>query len=288
MNIAIIGADGQLGSDIAAKLKLEGLGVIELVRSDIEISNRYSVNSIINKNLNAELVINTAAFHHVEKCEGDPVTSFIVNGAGAANIAYACSELDIPLIHISTDYVFDGRKKKPYLESDLPNPLNVYGNSKLTGEHLIRSITDRSYILRLSGIYGRNICIEKGYNFVDKILKIGEEKGEVKVVDDEILTPTFTEDIAAQILLMITKKAEYGVYHVSAEGSCSWYEFTKEIFRLKDNGVKVHKAAPGEFSGGVQRPAYSVLENKHLKDQGLNIMTDWKDGLERYIRDYRM
>ena len=287
MNIVIIGADGQLGSDISAKLKQAGLGVIELVRNDIEISNRYSVNSIITKSLNAGFVINTAAFHHVEKSELDPVTSFNVNGAGAANIAYACRELDLPLMHISTDYVFDGRGKKPYIESDLPNPVNVYGNSKLTGEYLIRSITDNSYILRLSGIYGRNICIEKGYNFVDKILKIGEEKGEVKVVDDEVLTPTFTEDIAEQILLMIAKKAEYGIYHVSAEGSCSWYEFTKEIFRIKGNGVKVKKALPGEFSGGVQRPAYSVMENKHLKDQGLNIMPHWKLGLKKYIESYR-
>ncbi len=287
MNIAIIGADGQLGSDITAALRKSGIGVTELLRDKVEISDRYSVNSIINKELNIELVINTAAFHHVEKSELDPVTSFNVNGAGAANIAYACRALDIPLMHISTDYVFDGRGKKPYTESDLPNPVNVYGNSKLTGEYLIRSITDKSYILRLSGIYGRNICIEKGYNFVDKILKIGEEKGEVKVVDDEVLTPTFTEDIAEQILLMITKKAEYGIYHVSAEGGCSWYEFTKEIFNIKDNGVKVNKALPGEFSGGVQRPAYSVLENKHLKDLGLNIMPHWKDGLKRYIRSYR-
>jgi len=287
MNIAIIGADGQLGSDITVKLKQAGLGVIELVRNNIEISNRHLVNSIITKDLNAGFVINTAAFHHVEKGELDPAASFNVNGAGAANIAYACRKLDIPLMHISTDYVFDGMKMKPYIESDLPNPVNIYGNSKLTGEYLIRSITDKSYILRLSGIYGRNICIEKGYNFVDKILRIGEEKGEVKVVDDEVLTPTFTEDIAEQILLMITKRAEYGIYHVSAEGSCSWYEFTKEIFNIKGNSVKVKKALPGEFSGGVQRPAYSVLENKHLKDQGLNIMPHWKDGLKRYIKDYR-
>ena len=151
----------------------------------------------------------------------------------------------------------------------------------------MRSILDKFYILRLSGIYGKNICMEKGYNFVDKILKIGEERGEVKVVDDEILTPTFTEEIAGQIVHMIKENAEYGIYHVSAEGKCSWYEFAKEIFSIKGNGVKVNKAAPGEFSGGIQRPAYSVLENKHLKDQNLNIMTHWKKGLKKYIQSYR-
>ncbi len=287
MNIAIIGADGQLGSDISTKLKHAGFGIIELVRNDIEIGNRYSVDSVLTKDLNADIVINTAAFHHVERCEDDPVTSFKINGNGAANVAYACRKIDIPLMHISTDYVFDGMKNEPYIESDLPNPVNVYGNSKLSGEYLIQSITDRWFILRLSGIYGRNICIEKGYNFVDKILAIGNEKGVVKVVDDEILTPTFTEDIAEQILIMIKKNAKYGIYHISAEGSCSWYEFTKEIFGIKRNGVKVKKALPGEFGGGVRRPAYSVLENKHLKDQGLNIMPHWKEGLAKYIKSYR-
>jgi len=287
MKIAIIGADGQLGSDITLKLKNDGFTVIELVRKDIDISDRKSVNHVITKETDSNLIINTAAFHHVEKSENDPVTSFKVNGAGAANLAYACLRTKKKLMHISTDYVFDGTKKEPYIETDLPNPINIYGNSKLTGEYLIRSIMKNHYILRLSGIYGSNICIEKGYNFVDKIMKIGEEKGEVKVVDDEVLTPTFTEDIAEQISLMISKNAKIGIYHISAEGSCSWYEFAKEIFRIKGNGVKVKKAMPDEFSNGVNRPAWSVLENKYLKDQRINIMPHWKDGLEKYIKNYR-
>jgi len=287
MNIAVIGADGQLGSDICSALKKYDLDFTRLTIKEIDISERDSVDSVIKKELNPDLIINTAAFHHVGKCETEPVQSFKVNGLGAANLAYACKKFGIPLMHMSTDYVFDGLKKAPYTESDIPNPLSVYANSKLSGEYLINSILGKFYILRLSGIYGRNICIEKGYNFVDKILKIGEEKGEVKVVDDEVLTPTFTEDIAEQIVHMIKNNAAYGLYHVSAEGQCSWYEFTKEIFKIKNNGVKVNKAAPGEFSGGVKRPAYSVLENKHLKDQGLNIMPHWKQGLKRYITSYR-
>ncbi len=287
MNIAIIGADGQLGSDIVEVLINGGHNISRLTRDKIEISDRDSVNSVINNNLNSELVINTAAFHHVEKCEQDPVTSFKVNGSGVANIAYACRKTGIPLMHISTDYVFDGIKREPYVESDIPNPVNIYGNSKLTGEYFISSIMDRFYILRLSGIYGKNICIEKGYNFVDKILSIGKEKGEVKVVDNEFLTPTFTEEIAEQILLMIKEEAEYGIYHISAEGQCSWFEFAEKIFQIKNPGVKVHKALPGEFSSGVQRPLYSVLENKHLKDQGLNIMSHWENGLVKFLGSYR-
>ena len=150
-------------------------------------------------------------------------------------------------------------------------------NSKLSGEYLIRAILEKFYILRLSGIYGKNICMEKGYNFVDKILKTGEEKGEVKVVDDEILTPTFTEEIAAQIVHMISKKMpNSGSTMYQRKANAPGTNLHKEIFKIKNNGVKVNKALPGEFSGGVLRPAYSVLENKHLKDQGLNIMTDWK------------
>ncbi len=287
MKIALTGADGQLGSDISSVLKNDGFDVAPLTIKDVDIADRDSIRSVINTNLAPDMVINTAAFHHVEVCEKDPIKSFKVNGLGAANLAYACSKLQIPLLHISTDYVFDGTKKKPYMESDIPNPLNVYANSKLSGEYLVSSILKKFYILRLSGIYGKNICMDKGYNFVDKILKIGEEKGEVKVVDDEILTPTFTEEISTQIVHMIKENAEYGLYHVSAEGECSWYEFAKEIFRIKDNGVKVNKAAPGEFSGGVKRPDYSVLENKHLKDQELNIMTHWKSGLKKYITSYK-
>ncbi len=287
MNITIIGADGQLGSDISTELKKQGIKVTDLIKTDLDITERDSVNAFFTKEHNSDLIINTAAYHHVENCEKDPVNSCKVNGLGAANLAYACKKIKTPLMQISTDYVFDGSKRKPYIESDHPNPLNVYANSKLSGEYLLTSILKNYYILRLSGIYGKNICMEKGYNFVDKILKIGEEMGEVKVVDDEILTPTFTEEIAAQIFHMISNKAEYGLYHVSAEGQCSWYEFAKEIFKIKDNGVIVNKAAPGEFSGGVKRPAYSVLENKHLKDQNLNIMTHWKQGLKKYIQSYR-
>ncbi|MEN8221795.1 MAG: dTDP-4-dehydrorhamnose reductase [Acidobacteriota bacterium] len=287
MRIAIIGADGQLGSDITSLLKKNNIEVAELTINEIDVADRDSVNTVLTPDLNADLIINTAAFHHVENCEKDPITSFRVNGEGAANVARACKTLKIPLYHISTDYVFDGKKKKPYIESDLPNPLNIYAASKLTGEYMVTSNHKESRILRLSGIYGHNICIEKGYNFVDKILQTGEKNGEVKVVDDEFLTPTFTEEIAEQIFVMIEKNAEPGIYHVSAEGGCSWYEFTKEIFKIKNNGVKVNKAAPGEFAGGVHRPANSVLENKHLKDLGLNIMTHWKAGLKKYIQTYR-
>ncbi|MEN8153394.1 MAG: dTDP-4-dehydrorhamnose reductase [Acidobacteriota bacterium] len=287
MNITVIGADGQLGSDICRSFKSNGDSVIELTQNDIEISDYFSVNTVISKKLEADLVINTAAMHNLPQCEKDPASAFRVNGTGAINLANACSDAGIPLLHISTDYVFDGEKSSPYTEYDQPNPLSVYASTKLSGEYFISSISNNYFILRVSGIYGKNICMAKGYNFVDKMLELGKEKGVVRVVDDEILSPTFTEDIAAQIIELVRSKGKPGLYHVAAEGSCSWYEFAKEIFSIKGSDVKVEKAGPGEFANNINRPKYSVLENKNLKDQGLNIMPHWKDGLKRYLTLYR-
>lgn len=287
MNITVIGADGQLGSDICESFKKNGDSIIELTQNDIEISDHFSVNNIITSRLNTDLIINTAAMHNLEKCETDPVTAFNINGAGSINISHACNAIGKPLLHISTDYVFDGKKDSPYIEDDTPNPLNVYASTKLSGEYFIRSISKYYYILRISGIYGKNLCLAKGYNFVDKVLKTGMEKGSIKIVDDEILTPTFTEDIASQIIKLIYGNGRSGLYHATAEGNCSWYEFAKEIFLIKNSDVLVEKAAPGEFSENINRPKYSVLENKNLKDQGINIMPHWKEGLKRYLESYR-
>ena len=152
----------------------------------------------------ADVVVNTAAMHQVEKCEADPARAFAVNALGARHLALAANALDARLVHISTDYVFDGAKAAPYLESDCPLPLNVYGNSKLAGELFVRSLAEKHYVLRVSGLYGQNPCLEKGgLNFVDLMLKLSRERKEVRVVDDEVLTPTSTREVARQLLLML-------------------------------------------------------------------------------------
>ena len=290
MKIAVIGANGQLGKDICEAFVKNGDQVVELdiERSGsqkIDIADMDSVSKTLKENSDADLIINTAAMHNVEACENDPEKAFKVNGVGSINLSSVCNELDKPLLHISTDYVFDGVKGKPYVESDKPLPLNVYGNTKLSGEHFIESMAKKYYILRVSGIYGKNPCLAKGgMNFVDLMLKLAKEREEVRVVDDEVLTPTFTEDIAAQIVKLAHSNPEYGLYHCTAESWCSWYEFAKEIFTLAKSGVTLNKAAPGEFAIKVNRPKYSVLENKFLKDQKLNIMPPWQDGLKRYLK----
>ena len=288
MRVAVIGADGQLGSDICEAFLQNNDEVFALTIDKIEISNLDSVSHAL-KNLDElDVVINTAAMHHVEDCENNPIRSFEVNGVGAINLSQVCNEMSTVLLHISTDYVFDGKKLKPYIETDRPLPLNVYGNTKLAGEYFIESMAKKYYILRVSGIYGKNPCLAKGHNFVDLMLKLARERDEVRVVDDEILTPTFTEDIAIQIIKIVSNKARHGLYHVTAEGSCSWYEFAKEIFSIVKSSVVLNKAAPGEFAIKVNRPKYCVLENKFLKDQNLNVMPHWKEGLKRYITNYRI
>lgn len=283
MKVIVIGADGQLGKDICAAFEQNNDTVIPMTIENIEISNPVSVEQALAANAPCDAVINTAAFHNVPKCEENPVKAFKVNGLGSLYLAKECNKHDIPLVHVSTDYIFDGAKQAPYVEDDNPLPLNVYANTKLSGEHFVASTAKKYYILRVSGIYGTNPCLAKGYNFVDLMLKLSKEREEVRVVDDEILTPTFTEDIAAQTVHMLHNNAENGVYHVTNEGHCSWYEFAREIFDITDTKTTLNKANPGEFAITVNRPTYSVLENKHLKDQGLNVMPHWKDAIKRYL-----
>jgi dTDP-4-dehydrorhamnose reductase len=228
--------------------------------------------------------VNTAAMHNVDACEREPAKAFAVNGIGARNLAILSNKLDFVLLHISTDYVFDGTKRTPYIETDCPRPLNVYGNTKLAGEYFVHTLARKHFVLRVSGLYGTNPCRAKGgSNFVNLMLKLSKERDEVRVVDDEVLTPTFTEDIAKQLVSMREMK-EYGLYHATAQGSCSWYRFAAKIFELSGVKIKLSVAGPNEFPMKVPRPKYSVLENSRLKALNLDVMPAWEDGLRRYLQ----
>jgi dTDP-4-dehydrorhamnose reductase len=282
MKVAVLGANGQLGHDVASVFAAQGHSIAGLTHEQVEVSSIKSVQSAL-ESARPDLVINTAAFHHVEKCEADPARAFAVNGAGARNVAQVTDRLQVPLIHISTDYVFDGAKGSPYTEEDQPQPLNVYGNTKLSGEHFVRSTNQRHFIVRVSAIYGRNPCRAKGgLNFVELMLKLAREREELRVVDDEFVTPTPTIQIARQ-LVELAGSREYGLYHATAEGSCSWYQFAAAIFEMTGTRVRLERARPGEFPAKVARPGYSVLENQALKRRSLNVFTAWQDGLSRYL-----
>ena len=282
MKVAVIGANGQLGCDICRAFLDSGCEVTQLNHDVMDVVDFDSARTKLEE-ANADVIINTAAMHNLDVCEDEPAKSFAVNGIGARNLAILANDLDSVLFHISTDYVFDGAKRTPYIETDCPMPLNVYGNTKLAGEYFVRSIAEKHFVLRVSGLYGTNPCRAKGgSNFVKLMLKLAMERDEVRVVDDEVLTPTFTEDIAKQIV-SISDVHEYGLYHVTAQGSCSWHKFAAKIFELSRAEVKLSVADPSEFPSKVPRPKYSVLENGRLKSVNLDIMPHWEDGLRRYL-----
>jgi dTDP-4-dehydrorhamnose reductase len=186
-------------------------------------------------------------------------------------------------MHVSTDYVFDGSKGSPYIEDDNPLPLSAYGVTKLAGEHFVRATTPRHFVIRTSGLYGKSPCRAKGgLNFIELMLKLAKERGEVGVVDDEVVTPTSTAELAQQ-MVQLSHSDCYGLYHATAEGSCSWHEFAREIFAITDTPVRLKVAAPGAFPSKVARPKYSVLENRGLKSRGLNSFKPWQDALHKYL-----
>lgn len=282
MKVAVIGGNGQLGRDVSAAFSAEGYTVTSLTHEDLEISSLESVRTALGS-LHPEIVVNTAAYHNVDKCEAEPALAFAINGLGARNLAQVTAETGATLLHVSTDYVFDGKKNTPYVEDDMPAPLNVYGNTKLSGEFFVRSTNPRHFVVRASAIYGENPCRAKGgLNFVELMLKLSRERKELRVVDDEFVTPTPTAQIASQ-LVALSRSLDYGLYHATAEGSCSWYEFAAAIFELTKTNVGLEPARPGEFPAKVARPKYSVLENRALKSKSLNVFTHWKEGLENYL-----
>jgi dTDP-4-dehydrorhamnose reductase len=282
MNVAVIGGNGQLGSDVVQAFAENSDDVRNLTHAEIELSNLDAVAGCLRLRP-PDLVVNTAAMHHVENCEQQPAEAYAVNALGARNLATVTRDLGALLIHISTDYVFDGEKGKPYVEEDAQLPLNVYGNSKLAGEYFVRSLNPRHFVLRTSALYGKYPCRAKGgLNFVELMLKVARERGRVRVVDSEFVSPTATTDLAHQIVALSRSDA-YGLYHATAEGSCSWYEFAQEIFSVADIDVKLEVASPKEFPAKVPRPRYSVLENRGLKTCGLNLFEPWQAGVRNYL-----
>lgn len=287
MKIAVIGANGQLGHDLVRTFAEQGDKVLGLTHQHVELSSLESVVACL-RSAEAEVVVNTAAVHNVEGCEREPGRAREVNVVGAKNLATATRDLGSMLIHVSTDYVFDGTKGKPYVESDEARPLNVYGRTKLEGEQSVRDINPKHCVLRTAALYGTYPCRAKGgQNFVDLMLRLARERGRVRVVDCEFTSPTATVDVARQIAAL-SRSETYGLYHATAEGSCSWYEFAREIFRVADVSVKLEVASPDEFPAKVPRPSYSVLENRALKFRSLNLFRPWQEGLRTYLSEKQM
>ena len=280
--IIITGANGQLGSDLCQILGEAGHNIIGLTHADADVSNFQKMKELIVAN-KADTFINTAAFHHVDQCEADLQKAMQVNCEGPAQIADFCFEKGIRFIHFSTDYVFDGKKKAPYLETDIPHPLNNYGLSKWKGEEAILKANPNALILRVSAIYGVFPCRAKnGLNFVQLMLKKAAENAELRVVNDEQVSPTSTLSIAKMVNIILNHTLN-GVVHLTSEGSCSWYDFAKEIFDYMGIEAKLSTASSSDFPAKTPRPSYSVLENYKLKQLQINHMPHWKDALHVYL-----
>jgi len=280
--VVVIGSNGQLGTDL---MKVFGdADATGLMHADLEITDSGQVLEVLGR-LRPSYVVNTAAYHRTDSCEQNVERAFEVNAGGALNLARACQALRSTLVHVSTDYVFDGAKGLPYTEEDPVRPLSVYGISKVAGEHAVGSYCERHYIVRSSGLYGLVPCRAKGDNFITKILKTARERGKVRVVTDEVATPTWTYSLAVQIeRLCRDRGVPFGVVHATDEGECSWYDFTAEIFRLTGTRAELEPAKVSDFPAAVPRPSYSVLENRVLKRAGANVVRDWRDSLAAYLR----
>ena len=282
MKIAVIGANGQLGTDLMEVLAANH-DVIGLNHSDVEITDIDSVKRVLSA-ITPDLVLNTAAYHIVPEAEKFPDKAFTTNGAAVLSLAKISHDLNIRFLHYSTDYVFDGKKQQPYTEDDSPGPLNVYATTKLAGEYFALNYSDKSYVVRVSGIYGKVPCRAKGGNFITTMVKLAKEKPEVRVVNDEILTPTPTYWIAKNTEALI-KTDKYGLYHMSCEGEVSWYEFAKVIWDTLGLKTPLYAASVNDFPLVVKRPFYSVLENKNLNKIGINMMPEWKNSLKDFLKE---
>lgn len=281
MKIMILGAGGQLGSELVNILQDDIL--IPLTHMDIEMTDEQQVNNILSSNM-PDIVINTAAYHRVDDCEDNVELSFAVNSYAVRTIARICNDLGITFVHFSTDYVFGGEKKTPYVEDDCPNPHSVYAVSKLAGEFFVRNICSRYYVIRTCGLYGAKGVSGKGGNFIETMIRLANGKKPLNVVSDQIVTPTYARELAAKVSQLI-RTEEYGSYHITNNGGCSWHEFARTIFELTGIDADISPISSSEFGAKARRPAYSVLENRNLKLLGLDDMQLWQEALKAYLEE---
>ena len=275
MKILITGSSGMLGHDLIEILK-DNHELILTSSKTLDITDNNRVIEFICEN-KPDIVINSAAYTNVDGCEENQETAYSINGDGVRNLAIGCSKIDCPLVHISTDYVFNGENTRPWVEDDEIGPISVYGKSKLKGEEAILETLDKFFIIRTAWLYGIN-----GGNFPKTMLELAKNHSEITVVYDEVGTPTYTLDLAKAISELIGTDY-YGIYHITNSGNCSWCEFARYIFEVADKDVKVIPVTASEFARPAPRPHYSVLENKKWIENGFKPLRNYKDAAKEYI-----
>jgi len=287
MKVLVTGASGQLGVDTVAVLKRKGYNVLGCDRSQLDITDLEQCQQIIDQ-YDPDVIIHCAAYTAVDAAETDVDGAYLINATGSRNIAVAAEAVQAKMIYISTDYVFNGQGDSPYQEYDNTDPQGIYGKSKRAGEILTQSLCSRYFIVRTSWVYGMH-----GNNFVKTMLKLGQEKPELKVVHDQKGSPTYTIDLAEFLSeLMLTEK--YGVYHASNSDSCTWYEFTGEIFAQAREilgasiTAKLEPCTTADFPRPAPRPANSVMDHLSIRTNGFEDLRSWQDGLKAFLKEYKI
>lgn len=278
MKILVTGANGQLGRELVLLPATRDTEITGFGRKELDITDLEQCRSMLRSH-QPDAVIHCAAYTKVDQAESEPDEAYRVNAYGTRNAVLAAEEVGAKFVYISTDYVFDGRADKPYREYDRTDPQTVYGRSKLAGEQLVQSLSSRYFIVRTSWVYGKH-----GANFVKTMLKLAEERDSLKVVHDQIGSPTYTLDLA-RFLLELVKTDYYGIYHASNSGACSWYEFAKAIFEEKGLNVQVEPCTTAEFPRPAPRPAYSVLDHGAIRAHGFEPLRPWREALRHYLRN---
>ena len=271
MKVLVTGAGGQLGLELKELLSRRGHDIIALTRKELDVSNARAVERALEEHA-PELVVNAAAYTNVDGCETETGLAYAVNALGPRNLAQSCGRRGCELLHVSTNYIFDGGSGRPYEPFDPPGPISAYGRTKLAGEEYVMRLSTRWYVVRTAGVYG------EGRNFVRTMLRVGRERDSLKIKDDEYVSPTYARDLAMGIAKVIEARL-YGLYHVTNSGSCSWYEFAREIFRLAGMEVEVVPVPSSEYPLPAARPANGVLS-----DPGGVELRHWRAALDDYLK----
>ena len=278
MKILVTGVNGQLGHDVMNELAKRGIEGVGTDVDNMDVTDAAACQRVI-KEVGPDAVMHCAAYTAVDAAEENVDLCRRINADGTRNIAAVCKELDIPMMYISTDYVFDGQGTRPWEPDDERHPLNVYGQTKYEGELAVEELLEKYFTIRIAWVFGVN-----GKNFIKTMLRLGKERGKVSVVNDQIGSPTYTYDLARLLVDMILTD-KYGRYHATNEGLCSWYEFACEIFKKAGmDDVQVAPVTSAEFPAKAARPSNSRMSKEKLTENGFERLPSWQDALERYLK----
>lgn len=275
-NILVTGSTGQLGSDVVKELLKRGYSTLSPNRSEFNLCSEDSIRNYI-LNSNCEAIVHCAAYTQVDKAEDEKDLCIKINATATKHIVKCAKILDIPMIYISTDYVFDGTKDGEYTENDETNPINIYGESKLAGEKYVQEILDKYYIVRTSWVFNIN-----GKNFIETMLRLSNANNQLSIVNDQIGSPTYTKDLS-RLLVDMLETSKYGLYHATNEGYCSWYEFANTIFKLANINIDIRAINSNEYASRAKRPLNSKLSKDKLIEYGFKPLPNWEDALKDYL-----